>query len=119
MLLHKISFISDRKLSYNKGDEEMLPKIILTGCQIICSKIVTADITLPVNAFIFVKGKVYSPTGKPLPNAAVEIRLIDNSQIPSIEKSLGVTFTERDGSYGISLPRISEKQYKLIPYSPV
>jgi len=97
----------------------MQQKIIFTGCQIICSGVVTADITLSNNAFILITGTVYSPTGKPLPNAAVEILLVDDSHIPSEGKSLGVTFTLQDGTYGISLPRIGEKQYKLIAYSPV
>lgn len=97
----------------------MIPKIAFTGCQIICSKIVTADVTLPKDSFVLIKGIVYSPTGEPLPNAAVEIRLVDDSHIPSTEKSLGVTFTLHDGSYGISLPRICGMQYKLIAYSPV
>ncbi len=97
----------------------MQQQIIFTGCQIICSGIVTADITLSNNAFILIMGTVYSPTGKPLPNAAVEILLLDDSHSPSEEKSLGVTFTLQDGTYGISLPRIGEKQYKLIAYSPV
>ena len=96
-----------------------MQKIMLTGCQIICSEIVTADITLSNNTYILVTGTVYSPTGKPLPNAAVEIRFVDDSRIPPEEKSLGVTFTLHDGSYGISLPRIGGKQYKLIAYSPV
>ncbi|MFA9376171.1 MAG: hypothetical protein ACERKZ_05380 [Lachnotalea sp.] len=96
----------------------MLPRIILTGCQIICSKIVTADITLSADVFIFIKGIVYSPKGEPLPNAAVEILVVDNCYVPAIEKSLGVTFTVADGSYGISLPRI-DKEYKLVAYSSV
>jgi len=95
----------------------MFPKIILTGCQIICSKIVTTDVTLKTDFFILIKGVVYSPTGDPLPNAAVEIILVDNTYYPAIEKSLGVTFTMHDGSYGISLPRIIGKQYKLVAYS--
>lgn len=95
----------------------MLPKIILTGCQIICSKIVTADVTLTPDVFVFINGIVYSPAGEPLPNAAVEIILVDNYHNPPTEKSLGVTFTINDGSYGISLPRISGKQYKLRAYS--
>ncbi len=100
----------------------MLPKIILTGCQIICSKIVTADVTLPAAMFILVKGTVYSPMGEPLPNTAVEILLVDNAHSFAIEKTLGVTFTIEDGSYGISLPRLpnmSGKQYKLKAYSSV
>ena len=101
----------------HKGGGELLPKITLTGCQIICTGIVTADITLSNNSYILITGTVYSPTGKPLPNAAVEISFLDDSQIPPEEKILGVTFTLHDGSYGISLPRISGKQYKLIAYS--
>ncbi len=66
----------------------MQQKITFTGCQIICSGIVTADITLSNNAFILITGTVYSPTGKPLPNAAVEILLVDDSHIPSEEKNL-------------------------------
>lgn len=100
----------------------MSPKIVLTGCQIICSKIVTADVTLSATMFILVKGTVYSPKGEPLSNAAVEILLVENSHIHAIEKTLGVTFTIEDGSYGISLPRLprmSRKQYKLKAYSPV
>lgn len=96
-----------------------MPKITLTGCQIICSKIMTADITLFDNTYLLITGTVYSPAGKPLPNAAVEIRFVDDSQTPPKEKCLGVTFTLHDGSYGISLPGIGEKQYKLIAYSPV
>lgn len=98
-----------------------MQQIVLTGCQIICSKIVTADVTLKPDAFIFVKGIVYSPNGNPLPNAAVEIRLIDLSYTPAIEITLGITFTIHDGSYGISLPRIkeSDKYYKLIAYASV
>ena len=96
----------------------MLTKIILTGCQIICCKIVTADVTLSADAFFFVKGIVYSPKGEPLANAAVEVSLIDNSTIPPTEKILGVTFTVSDGSYGISLPRVTDKEYKLVAYSP-
>lgn len=96
----------------------MSSKITLTGCQIICSRIVTSDVTLSQNAFILITGIVYSPIGKPLPHAAIEIRYIDNSHIPSTEKRLGVTFSLPDGSYGISIPRISGRQYKLIAYSP-
>lgn len=94
-------------------------EINFTGCQIIRSRIVTADVTLTDNRFILVKGIVYSPTGEPLPHAAIEIRLVDDSHIPSTEKSLGVTFTHQDGSYGISLPRILGKRYQLVAYSPV
>ncbi|SEW23223.1 peptidase associated/transthyretin-like domain-containing protein [[Clostridium] fimetarium] len=96
----------------------MLPRIILTGCQIICSGIVTLDVTLSVNAFIFIAGIVYDPSEHPLPDAAVVVYIIDNTTTPPTEKRLGVTFTVADGSYGISLPRVKYKEYKLVAYSP-
>jgi len=96
----------------------MLPRIILTGGQIICSEIVTADVTLSENVFIFITGIVYNPTEKPLTDAAVVVYIVDNTTIPPMEKRLGVTFTVADGSYGISLPRVKHKEYKLVAYSP-
>jgi len=96
----------------------MLPRIILTGCQIICADIVTADVTLSADAFIFITGIVYDPTEQPLADAAVVIYIIDNNMMPPMEKRLGVTFTVADGSYGMSLPRAKYKEYKLIAYSP-
>lgn len=95
----------------------MLPQIILTGRQIICSQIVTADMTLPTNSFIFIKGIVYSPTKEPLPNAAVEILLVDHTKYPIEEMSMGVTFTVSDGSYGIALPRIADREIKIVAYA--
>lgn len=96
----------------------MLPRIILTGCQIICSKIVTVDATLLPNKYIFVTGIVYSPIGQPLAGAGVVVYLVDNTMLPPMEKRLGVTFTMEDGSYGISLPSVKCKEYKLVAYSP-
>ena len=96
----------------------MLPRILLTGCQIICSEIVIADVILSENAFIFITGIVYDPTEQPLADAAVVIYIIDNNMMPPMEKRLGVTFTVADGSYGISLPRVKYKEYKLVAYSP-
>jgi hypothetical protein len=96
----------------------MLPRIILTGCQIVCSKIVTADVTLSASTIIFITGIVYSPDRQPLASAAVVVYRIDDTLVPPLEQRLGVTFTLSDGSYGISLPTIEHGEYKLVPYSP-
>lgn len=95
----------------------MLPKVMFQGCQLIGEKIVTADVTLSANSFIFVKGIVYSPKGEPLSNTAIEVFLVDDSVIPAFEKSMGVTFTIENGSYGIALPRLEKYQYKLVAYA--
>lgn len=92
-----------------------MSKLHFTGCQIICSKVVTADVTLNNDRFL-ITGIVYSPTGAPLPKAAVLIRVIDEDS-SDCEITLGVTFTLSDGSYGISLPKIAGKRYQLIAYA--
>lgn len=95
----------------------MPSKVILKGRQIICSQIVTEDIRLTACPYFFVKGVVYSPKGKPLANAAVEIILLNNTIIPVEEKSLGVTFTIANGTYGVSIPYVSRGKYKIIAYA--
>ena len=96
----------------------MLSKICFTGCQLICSGIVTADVALAYDSFLFITGTIYSPSGGPLPNAAVEIRILDSSD-PSRIIRAGVTFSLADGTFGISLPRIPYRQYQLLAFSPL
>lgn len=92
--------------------------ICFTGCQIICSEIVTSDVTLPANPFLFLTGIVYSPKGEPLPNAAIEIRILDPEK-PNKTIPLGVTFTLLDGTYGITIPNIPGRQYELLAFSSI
>lgn len=101
----------------NKGEISMPSKVILKGRQIICSQIVTKDIQLATYPYFFVKGIVYSPKGEPLADAAVEIVLVNNAIVPTQEKSLGVTFTMADGTYGVSIPYVENREYKLIAYA--
>lgn len=96
----------------------MLSKISFTGCQLICSGMVTADVTLACDSFLFITGTVYTPSGEPMPNAAVEIRILDSSD-PSRVIRVGVTFSLADGTFGISLPRIPCRQYQLLAFSPL
>jgi hypothetical protein len=95
-----------------------MSNICFTGCQIICSEIVTADVTLPGNSFLFLTGIVYNPKGEPLPNAAIEIHVFDPGE-PNKTNRLGVTFTLLDGTYGITLPNIPGRQYKLLAFSSI
>lgn len=95
-----------------------MSNLCFTGCQVICSGIITADVTLPCNSFLFLTGIVYSPKGEPLPNVAVEIRILDTAD-PNKTIRLGITFTLLDGSYGISLPNIPGRQYKLLAFSAI
>lgn len=96
----------------------MLSNLCFTGCQLICSGVVTADVMVPCQCFLFITGTVYSPKGVPLPNVAVEIRILDAAD-PSKVIRLGVTFTLSDGSYGITLPRIPGRQYELLAFSSI
>ncbi|NNJ32221.1 hypothetical protein [Lacrimispora defluvii] len=96
----------------------MLSKLCFTGCQLICSGVVTADMNLNCDSYLFLTGTVYTPTGKPLPNAAVEIRILDDAD-PSLVFRVGVTFSLSDGTYGVSLPRIPGRQYQLLAFSPL
>jgi hypothetical protein len=94
-----------------------LPSVIISGCKVICCEILEIDMTLPANPYILLKGIVYSPKGEPLPHAAVEVLQIDKSVYPEEERSIGVTFTNEEGSYGITLPRCEPYDYKLVAYS--
>lgn len=95
-----------------------MSNICFTGCQMIQSEIVTADVTLPGNSFLFLTGIVYGPKGEPLSNAAVDIRILDPAN-PNKTIRLGVTFTLLDGSYGFILPNIPGRQYKLLAFSAI
>lgn len=94
----------------------MLPQIILNGCQIIRSKVVTKDIMMESTDYFFLTGVVYSPQGETIAGAAIMIYLIDHNTVPPVKKRLGITFTATDGSYGISIPRQSGQEYKVVVY---
>ncbi|MGC6175019.1 hypothetical protein [Lacrimispora sp. 38-1] len=96
----------------------MSSKLCFTGCQLICSEIVTANLTLPCDSFLLITGTVYSPDGIPLPNAAVEVRILDALN-PSHFIRAGVTFSLSDGTFGFSLPKIQGRQYQLLAFSPL
>ncbi|MDK2967532.1 MULTISPECIES: carboxypeptidase regulatory-like domain-containing protein [Lacrimispora] len=93
----------------------MQSKLCFTGCQLICSGIVNANVNLSCN-FLFITGTVYTPQGSPMPNAAIEIRILDASD-PSRVIRVGVTFSLSDGTYGVTLPKIPGRQYELLAYS--
>lgn len=95
----------------------MPSKIIIKGCQIICRKIVTQNFILPDRKRFILMGTVYTPYGNPLPDAAVEVTQLNTSVNPPLIEVLGITFSEKDGSYAISLP-INDRGYIVKAYSP-
>lgn len=92
---------------------------IISGKELIRKKVITINAILPNDRYIFLKGIVYSPDEKPLPNSAIEIIQINNTVKPAIVKKLGVIFTLEDGSYGVSLLWRKGYYYKLCAYSSV
>lgn len=92
---------------------------IFSGDKLAENKITTINAILPEDKYKFLKGIVYSPDDKPLPNSAIEIVQINNNVKPAIIKKLGVIFTLEDGSYGVSLLWEKGYSYKLSAYSPV
>jgi hypothetical protein len=97
----------------------MLSNILIPGCHIICEQVITIDFELPNRNFFLLKGTVYTPKHEPLPNAAIEViqkfKWYDNYQ----EKSMGITFTKEDGTYGMVLPICTMSDYILVAYSPL
>lgn len=96
----------------------MSSNVCFTGCQLICSGIVNADLTIPCNPLLLITGTVYDPEGCPLPGAAVEVRFLYESD-PLKSVRLGVTFTLPDGTYGVTLPRMINGQYQLLAFSSI
>ena len=90
-------------------------KIIISGKNLEDNKILNISTTLANSKYFFLKGTVYTPEGRILPNAAIEVFEIDDSLDPPKKYRIGVTFTIEDGTYGI--PLLSGKLYLLVVYS--
>ncbi len=95
-----------------------MSNLCFSGCQLICLGVVTADAVAPGSSLLLLTGTVYSPSGIPLSNAAVEI-LSYQPESPGEVVRLGLTFTLPDGTYALSLPRIPGRQYKLRAFSSI
>ncbi len=94
----------------------MQPRVYLSGFQILCNKIVTKNFKLNGKKRFLLMGVVYNPYGFPMSDAAVEITLADVTKDPPVKDIIGITFTERDGSYAVSLP-VTDKEYIIKAYS--
>jgi hypothetical protein len=90
--------------------------VYVEGSEIIKNGGAIADIYMDAQEYIFVTGKVYSPDKEVLPNVAVAITLIDKNTTPPIETFLGVTFSNEEGTYGVSLLWKNNYEYKFVPY---
>lgn len=89
----------------------------LTGCELCNNKTINLNFHFAREEYFLLTGFILTPTGDPLSNAALEITLIDGRYNPSREKLIGVTFSQADGMYGISLPLKSKCSYRIIAYS--
>jgi hypothetical protein len=90
--------------------------VYVEGSEIIKNGGAVANLYMDKEEYVFVSGIIYSPTKEAIPNAAVSITLIDKSETPPNEIFLGVTFSNQDGVYGVSLPWKLNYEYKFIPY---
>ena len=90
----------------------------LMGCELDNNKTMNLNFYFANERYLLLTGVIFNPIGEPLPNAALEITLIDGRYIPPIEKHIGITFSQADGSYGISLPLKLKCSYRLTAYSP-
>lgn len=94
-------------------------KKIICKEELVKKKVITKNAILPNDKYVLVKGVVYSPQRRPLPNAAIDIVQINTNIIPIQMKEIGVTFTLEDGSYGVSLLCGRGYYYKMTAYSSV
>jgi len=91
---------------------------LLMGCELENNKTIDLNFHFDNERYFLLMGTVFNPIGEPLPNAALEIELIDKRYNPPREKLIGVTFSQVNGSYGISLPLKLKCFYRITVYSP-
>ncbi|MDR5585911.1 MULTISPECIES: carboxypeptidase regulatory-like domain-containing protein [Clostridium] len=92
---------------------------ILCGKKLMHCNRVNIDSTFPKNDYILITGKVISPYKVPLPYAAIKVFSIDTRYSPTKKKYVGVTFSDEQGIYGISVPRYLEISYELKAYGAI
>ncbi|MBU3160082.1 carboxypeptidase-like regulatory domain-containing protein [Clostridium frigoris] len=90
----------------------------LTGYELYRNEVIDLDFHFANERYFLLIGFVFNPIGDPLASAALEITLIDSHYNPPRESNIGVTFSQSDGSYGISLPLKSKCFYRVTVYSP-
>jgi len=90
--------------------------VYVEGSEVIKNGGATVDVYMDAGEYIFVTGKVYSPDKEILQNVAVAITLIDKNTTPPIETFLGVTFSNEEGTYGVSLLWKNNYEYKIVSY---
>lgn len=88
--------------------------IELSNCEIFHS-----NFQLDSEKYILISGKIYSPYGKPLVNAAIMINSIDERFVNSKKRCLGVIFSDNLGEYGVSLLKNPHISYEFKAYCSV
>lgn len=94
-------------------------KRVLCGKKLREHKIVKICSKFPKEDYILLTGKVLSPKKTPLSNAAIKILAINLNCFPIKKIYVGVTFTDENGVYGISIPRLLGISYELKAYGAI
>lgn len=74
--------------------------------------VVTCHMKLPQEQHILIQGGVYTKDGRPMINAGIAVYKVDLDSGEEVYEA--ITFTEKDGSYGISVPR--GNNYRIVCY---
>lgn len=78
-------------------------KVVIPGDVITKDDVYVLNVKLSNNKNFFITGTIYDDNKVPINNAAVAVYQIDD--MDNEKKTLvGVTFSYKDGTYGISLP---------------
>lgn len=90
---------------------------LLTGYELNKNKTININFHFCNDRYFLLTGLVLNPIGEPLPNSALEITLIDGNYNPPRENNTWITFSQSDGSYGISLLLKFKYSYRITAYS--
>lgn len=89
-------------------------KVVIPGDVIVKEDEYILDVKLSNNKNFFITGTIYDDHKVPINNAAIAIYQVDDTDNQKMTL-FGVTFSYKDGTYGISLPY--GYSYMLIVYS--
>lgn len=94
----------------------LIERKIVHGYELIEKNVVKVDFSLKRTGYSLLKGFVLNPIGEKIANVAIEVTLIDNDYSPPKKKIIGVTFSNIDGSYAISIPVKKGYSYEIVTY---
>ena len=91
----------------------------ISGKKLIFCRVVNIESTVErPSGYVLVCGIVIDPDKRPIPNAAITVYSVKSGAIPE-RKYVGVTFSDKNGEYGFTLPSNLKVSYELTAYSPL